>query len=79
MTCCVPGELKLVQGVENYEFLNKSGCVDVAARDDVGDFQAVQVSATGSLGIPTATSLTNGNFFFFIARIQRINIERQFF
>ncbi|RUS71257.1 hypothetical protein EGW08_020980 [Elysia chlorotica] len=34
--------LKLVPGVENYEFLNKSGCVDVDARDDVGDFNIVQ-------------------------------------
>ncbi|GFR66958.1 unconventional myosin-Ia-like [Elysia marginata] len=36
------GGLKLVPGVENYDFLNKSGCVDVDARDDVGDFQVVQ-------------------------------------
>ncbi|GFN87932.1 unconventional myosin-ib [Plakobranchus ocellatus] len=35
-------ELKLVPGVESYSFLNKSGCVDVDARDDVGDFQVVQ-------------------------------------
>ncbi|CAL1536218.1 unnamed protein product [Lymnaea stagnalis] len=33
--------LKLVPGARNYSCLNKSGCVDVDTRDDVGDFKAV--------------------------------------
>lgn len=36
-------DLKLVRGAENYNFLNKSGCVEVDTRDDIGDFRAVTV------------------------------------
>ncbi|KAK6970814.1 unconventional myosin-Ib, partial [Biomphalaria glabrata] len=39
-------QLLLIRGAENYNFLNKSGCVEVDTRDDVGDFRAVQNGMT---------------------------------